>query len=130
AQQPRALGAADRVDAVSVAATRTRAAPIAHLDEDDDVAVAHDEVDLAVAAMEIALGQRQAGALQVRQREILEARTGRLRRAAGAEPQDHGIGVALSAPSAGCAMPPAKRAQLTSRWMRPKLSAVSSPVAP
>src|SRR6476659_7132028 len=70
AHELRALGGSNGIDAVAESA----GAAIAHFDEDDDVAIAHDEIDLAIAAGVVARDQREAGALEMRERDVLVTR--------------------------------------------------------
>ncbi len=93
-------------------------AAVAHLDEDDGRAVAHDEVELAVAVVHVARDEREAVSLRMREGEVLE-------RGAGRAHARQGTMVGASAPCAGRATPPEKRAHDSTRWMRPKLSAAS-----
>src|SRR4051812_5140856 len=69
----RAFRRADRIDAIA----ETARAAIAHFDEHDDVALAHDEIELAVAAAVIPGDQCEACAFEMRERDALVARAAR-----------------------------------------------------
>src|SRR5262245_35843852 len=72
AHELRALGGRHGIDAVAEAA----GAPIAHLDEDDGIALAHDEIDLAVAAGVVACDEREARSFEMSERERFVAGAG------------------------------------------------------
>ena len=74
-RQFRLLRGADRQRAAAV----TRIAAIAHFDEHERVAIAHDQIDLAVTAIEIARHCNESVRTQVILRAIFPARTGRAR---------------------------------------------------
>src|SRR5690242_8420670 len=76
----RLLAGTNRYGAAAVRVVAT----IAHFDECDLIAVAHDQVDLAVAAGEIARDQRKACALQMGKHGVFPARAGVARGRVGA----------------------------------------------
>src|SRR5690242_2861227 len=118
ANEFRALGNADR----SHAATACFRAAVSYFDEDDAIAIAHDQVEFAKAADEVAREQQQSRARKVRERRILPSR---------ADVSRHGNGAALICkPFTGCGVPLSKRAHVSRRWTRPRLSSASCPVAP
>src|SRR6478752_1129108 len=113
ADQPALLGRAYRGAGILVRG----GAAIAHLDEDQRIAVAHDQIDLAVAAVPVAGDQPQAGAFEFGLCGAFPD---------GAERAHQGIRPSLRvSPDTGRATPLSKRAQVSSRCTRPKLSEAS-----
>lgn len=70
----RAFACADRIDAVAEAgAAGCTATPLADVDEGENCAVAHDQVEFAVAAAEISRHQDESGAFQARRASVSQS---------------------------------------------------------
>src|SRR5699024_4571857 len=139
-------------------AAETRVATIAHFHENQRLAIAHDQVQLAEAGAVVARHQGQPRLREMRAGALFErvadaahqgplvvgadvAGAGVLVAGAGAEagspgePDSAGRGCSVGAPSSrlpasGRATPFSKRAHVRTRWMRPKASSVRRPLAP
>ena len=136
--QPGLFGRGDRGGSVAVA----RALAVAHFDEYHGVAIAHDQIQFAVAGRVVARQQGQAGALQFATGTLLEAVTRRAHQFDGAgwalPPVElAGAGAAFCGGVAGgiasiCRLPVSGRArpfwnfaQVNTRRIRPNWSAAS-----
>ena len=124
---------------------------VAHFDEDDGVAVAHHQVQLAVACGVVAREQFEAGAFEFEAGALLEVVAGGAHQPVmgwviGSKPlpEDDGLagagalaGGAAEGMSSICRLPPRGRArpfwnwaQISTRRTRPNWSAASWPLAP